>query len=92
MKWTTSDNNNVFSSYHYLLDCQNDGVPVVKNQEVKRIEALLNRTHKAIESKFGNISQIRKEMGLEVLKGYPPLKNYAKSTQADYQNYLVVVA
>ena len=89
MKWSDTDNQDIFQTYHYMLHCQLIGEKINKNQTVKQASIRLNRSHKAIECKLNNITAIRKKLELrDTLNGYPALANFAKSTYDAYIEYI----
>lgn len=89
--WTNDDNTYVCAMYIQMLEKQEQGVKFVKSREVKLAMFDLQRTSGSIECKLMNISAIRQELGLSVVKGYKALKNYQAELKNDYLAYTEIL-
>lgn len=89
--WTTDDNTYIVAMYMNMLDKQERGEKFVKSREVKIAMFDLDRTSGSIECKLMNISAIRQEQDLSIIKGYKALKNYQAELKSDYMDYIAIL-
>jgi len=77
--WTREEVAACVRSYLDMLRDELSGIPFVKRDVVRLLEAALpSRTKGAIEFKFGNVSAVLIEMGQPYVEGYKPYGNYQR--------------
>ncbi len=86
--WTLAENEIIVSNYFEMLLLELDGIPFNKSEHRRKIEPLLNRSHKSLENKHQNISAILYKIGLPHIKGYAPYGNFQKLTEQVILEYL----
>ena len=90
--WTDDDNTYVVTLYIDMLDKQTNAIKFVKSREVKLAMFDLQRTSGSIECKLMNISAIRQEQDLPLVKGYKALKNYQKELKVSHDSYISMLS
>lgn len=71
-----------------MLRSEQAGRPYVKTQHNRDLQQRLSRTAGAIEFKHQNISAVLDELGLPIVKGYRPARNYQGAIFAAIDRFL----
>jgi len=84
--WTEQDNKNICELYSLFHLYQSMGTKYSKAPIVRQYAEEMKRSKGSIECKLMNISAIRQELSLDIVKGYKALSNYNKDLKIAYLN------
>src|SRR5690625_4889671 len=87
--WTEEEVRATVSTYFRMLKLRLNSQRFVKANYTRELEEMLPaRTKGAIERKYGNISAVLMELGVQPLSGYKPLANYQRLIVQVVSEYL----
>jgi len=76
--WSDIEVEIVVNDYFDMLKKELAGKPYNKSEHGRRIQTLINRSHKSIEFKHQNISAVLVKFGTPFINGYKPAWNYQR--------------
>lgn len=76
--WTRTNCRALITLYNRILKMEQEGKPYQKAPLVREIAAKQGRSTGSVEAKMMNISGVRAELGLPIIKGWKPLANCQK--------------
>jgi hypothetical protein len=80
--WSREENEALVSEYLRMLQLELAGVPFVKAEHNRALQALTGRSEGAIEFKLANLSAVLVEQGYAFIDGYKPRSNYQSDLAA----------
>ncbi len=86
--WQDDELDVIVADYFVMLKAELAGKDYVKAHHNKRLIAELQRSHRSIEFKHGNVSAVLERMGLPWIRGYRPRENFQKAIFPAIDRYL----
>ena len=74
--WSNAEIDLIVSDYFAMLSFETQGVPYVKAQRNRALQAVTGRSRGSIEFKHENISAVMMHLGMRWISGYKPMANY----------------
>lgn len=87
-EWATDELDLIVGDYFTMLTAELTGEPYVKRRRGLALQAEIGRSHKSIEFKHMNISAVLAELGLPIIEGYKPKRNYQEAIFGAIDRYL----
>ena len=87
--WTPEELAVAVDAYDEMLEKELDGAPYVKAETRERFlaGALSGRSKRSFEERMGNISHVRRELGLPWIAGYKPKAHVGSSRFEELRRY-----
>jgi hypothetical protein len=86
--WSDEELDLIISDYFLMLKDETSGVPFNKAQHNRSLRSEIVRSESSIEFKHRNISAVLQQLGLPIIKGYFPAKNFQKAIIPAIDRYL----
>jgi hypothetical protein len=87
-KWADAEFDAAVAAYFRMLGYELAGTSYIKSQHTAASMTGINRSHRSIELRNGNISAVLDNLGLPWILGYKPLWHYSKALVDAVDRYL----
>ena len=86
--WPYAEIQPTVTAYFAMLRAELAGLPYVKANFSREVQAATGRSRGAVDYKFENISAVLSEIGLPYVLGYKPYGNYQRALRAEVERFL----